>query len=64
MQELVAYLTEHNKIVTDLEYDIDQYREIDKQHLKRIAELEGLVSDLECDVHFWKTKAALTGEAK
>ena len=40
MQELVAYLTEHNKLVTDLEHDIDQYREIDKQNLKRIAELE------------------------
>ena len=36
MQELVAYLIEH----TDLEHDIDQYREIDKQHLERIAELE------------------------
>ena len=22
----------------------------------RIAELEGLISDLECDVHFWKSK--------
>ena len=30
---------------------------------ERIAHLKGLVSDLECDVHFWKTKAeALAGE--
>ena len=28
-----------------------------------INELKGLVSDLECDVHFWKAKAeALAGE--
>ena len=47
MQELVAYLTEQDKLVTDLKYDIDQYREIDKDHLKRIEVLE-------CEVAMWR----------
>ena len=50
MQELVAYLTEQDKLVTDLKYDIDQYREIDQDHLKRIAELEATIRRVKAEV--------------
>ena len=58
MQELITLIAELEAQLANFESDAYVL-----SLLTKIDELEGLVSDLECDVHFWKTKA-LAGEAK
>jgi len=59
-----------NLRIAELEHDIDQYREIDKDHLKRIEVLEELVemsylhSDIRLHTEWFKRYKAFKGEAK